>query len=171
MTIFTYYNEPLDEIAGRSRFIDWTGQENPSSETLERAGIYTVAIPDDKINQPFELKKEGNQYVAVYPVSSLPKFGYLSESERGNAITITQTVTPGQLIHKPKGVERVTISAINDLPADVQLSVRWGEALANYRLRAFSGITTLPTLYVGQEVEISCWADTPGVLIVGGWEG
>ena len=172
MTIFTYYNEPLDEIAGRSQLVDWTGQENPSSLLMETLGIHTIAILDEKAGLPFELKKAGLGYIATYPDTALaPRFGYLSESDRGNAVAITQTTSPGQTIHKPQGSERMTISAINELPTDILLFIKWGESQSSHRLRAFSGLTTLPVLYVGLGVDISAWADTQGLLITGGWEG
>ena len=58
LMLFTYYNESLKEIGGESQLAVWTGQLNPSSETLERLGIFSVAIPDDKKDLPFELVKE-----------------------------------------------------------------------------------------------------------------
>lgn len=169
--LFTYYNESLDEIAGSSQLLAWTGEESPSSATMASHSIYAIAIPEEKAGLPFDIQKKGTEYIAVYPETFTSRFGYLSESERGNAIALVQSLAPGQLIHEPKGDEKVTISAINDLPVDIMLSIKWGESQSNHRLRAFSGMTTIPTLYVGKDVDISAWADTQGLLICGGWEG
>jgi hypothetical protein len=172
MTIFSYYNEPLDEIAGRSSLFDWTGQENPSSAMMETLGIHEIAIPDEKAGMPFTLTKEGNGYIAVFPEpTTVARFGCLSSSDRGNAILLTQTNAPGQPIHKAKTSEKVLISAVNELPTDVLLFLKWGDTQSSYRLRAFSGMTALPALYIGEDIEISGWADTQGVSVLGGWEG
>lgn len=171
MTIFTYYNEPLDEIAGRSSLLDWTGQENPSSSMMETMGIHEIAIPDEKAGMPFEVKKQGNGYIAIFPdTSTAPRFGWLSSSDRGNAIVIIQTNNPGQLIHKAGATEKVAMSAVNDLPLDVMLFIKWGDTTSSHRLRASSGISLLPVLYIGEGIEINVWADTQGILVVGGWE-
>jgi len=172
--LFTYYNESLKEIGGESQLAVWTGQSKPSSETLERLGIFSVAIPDDKKDLPFELVKEGNAYLATYPNSEiLSRFGYLSESDRGMAILIAQSVSPGQKIHTVKGTERVRMAATNNLASDILVSVRWGDGdnVTSQKVRAFASGVAIPELYLGSGIEVFVWADSPGLLITGGWEG
>lgn len=173
---YLYYNEPQDELAGSARLLGWTGLDSPDSALLSSLGIHQIFVPPEWENLPLSVKKENETYIAV-PVGasaspSSPRQGYLSNSDKGKGIVITQSSGKGQLVHRASSDQKLLLTVANPVSEDIILSIRIGsegEAVSQ-KIRAGSNLSPLPSFYLGEGVEVFLLSDTPGLVIFGGWE-
>ena len=173
---YLYYNEPQDELAGSARLLGWTGLDSPDSALLSSLGIHQIFVPPEWENLPLSVKKENETYIAV-PVGasaspSSPRQGYLSNSDKGKGIVITQSSGKGQLVHRANLDQKLNFTAANPTPYDILFFIRVGieGELVSQKIRAGSSLIALPSFHLGEGIEVFFIADTPGLIIFGGWE-